>query len=185
MGEDIGRQLYAHADIDPVGFGMDAQGITDALHPFAAASSDGDDTLFAGGSLILAVVQGVHGIVIFDRSYRSQEEEIHLLFQFVVQIFQNDIVDIRSQMTDGSIQQLQLVLDAQLFEFGSGCGVPPKSLVILYFPSENAPAPPKPLMIAQVLQPIQVFTFSPSMGQWRLLNGLPASNTAIFNPGFF
>ena len=25
MGEDIGRQLYAHADIDPVGFGMDAQ----------------------------------------------------------------------------------------------------------------------------------------------------------------
>ena len=49
----------------------------------------------------------------------------------------------------------------------------------------HLPAPPKPLMIAQVLQPIQVFTFSPSMGQWRLLNGLPASNTAIFNPGFF
>ena len=30
--------------------------------------------------------------------------------------------------------------------------VPPKSLVILYFPSENAPAPPKPLMIEQFLQ---------------------------------
>ncbi|MFR5703502.1 MAG: hypothetical protein ACLUD0_17655 [Eubacterium ramulus] len=26
-------------------------------------------------------------------------------------------------------------------------GVPPKSLVMLYFPSENAPAPPKPHMI--------------------------------------
>ena len=46
--------------------------------------------------------------------------------------------------------------------------VPPKSLVILYFPSENAPAPPKPLIMEQLLHPIQDFTLSPSMGQWRL-----------------
>ena len=122
MGEDNSRKFHTDAQVDTVGLRRNLQIFTDSFHPFAAASSDGDDTLFAGGSLILAVVQGVHGIVIFDRSYRSQEEEIHLLFQFVVQIFQNDIVDIRSQMTDGSIQQLQLVLDAQLFEFGSGCG---------------------------------------------------------------
>ena len=32
----------------------------------------------------------------------------------------------------------------------------------------NAPAPPKPLMMEQHLQPMQVLIFSPSMGQWRL-----------------
>ena len=77
------RQFNTYTDVHTVGLGWNIHFLTDSFHPFAAASSDGDDTLFAGGSLILAVVQGVHGIVIFDRSYRSQEEEIHLLFQFV------------------------------------------------------------------------------------------------------
>ena len=122
MGEDNGREFDTDAQIDTVGFCRNLQILTDSFHPFAAASTDRDDTLFTGGSLIFAIMQGVHGIVIFDRSYRSQEEEIHLLFQFIVQIFQNHIVDIRSQMTDRSIQQFQLVLDTQLFEFGSGCG---------------------------------------------------------------
>ena len=43
--------------------------------------------------------------------------------------------------------------------------VPPKALVRLYLPSENAPAPPKPFMMAQVLQWMQDLTLSPSMGQ--------------------
>ena len=122
MGEDNSRKFDADTQVDTVGFGRNLQILTDRFHPFAAASSDRDDTLFTGSSIILAVVQGVHGIVIFDRSYRSQEEEIHLFFQLVIQIFQNDIVDIGPQMTNGSIQQFQLVLDTQLFEFGSGCG---------------------------------------------------------------
>ena len=62
--------------------------------------------------------------------------------------------------------------------------VPPKSLVILYFPSENAPAPPKPLMMEQDLQPMQLFTLSPSIGQRRFSRACPASKTAIFSAGF-
>src|SRR5699024_6624947 len=41
--------------------------------------------------------------------------------------------------------------------------LPPKSLVILYLPSEKAPAPPKPDIMEQVLHFIHVFTFLPSM----------------------
>ena len=62
--------------------------------------------------------------------------------------------------------------------------VPPKSLVILYFPSEKAPAPPKPLIIEQLLQPIQVLIFSPSIGHFLLSKACPASNTPIFKSEF-
>ena len=61
--------------------------------------------------------------------------------------------------------------------------VPPKSFVRLYLPSENAPAPPKPFMIAQVGQPMQCLTVLPSMGHLRFSSGWPSSNTAIFLSG--
>ena len=38
-------------------------------------------------------------------------------------------------------------------------------------------------MMAQVLQWMQDFTFTPSMGQWRFSSGLPASSTATFHSG--
>ena len=49
--------------------------------------------------------------------------------------------------------------------------VPPKSLVMLYLPSEKAPAPPKPDMMEQVLQPMQDLTVVPLMGHFRLFRG--------------
>ena len=63
--------------------------------------------------------------------------------------------------------------------------MPPKSFVMLYLPSEKAPAPPKPLIIEQLLQLTQVLTLSPSMGQTRFFSTFPASKTAIFSPGAF
>ncbi len=54
---------------------------------------------------------------------------------------------------------------------------------MLYLPSENAPAPPKPFMIAQVGQCTQVLIRSPSIGHLRFSSGLPASNTATRIPG--
>ena len=65
------------------------------------------------------------------------------------------------------------------------CRVPPKSLVMLYLPSEKAPAPPKPLMMAQVLHLMQDVTFLPSMGHLRFSSGLPVSNTATLRSGRF
>ena len=49
---------------------------------------------------------------LFQTLHRCAEEEGDLLFKFFVQVSQNNIVDIRSQMTDRSIQELELVLDA-------------------------------------------------------------------------
>ncbi len=143
------------------------------------------------------------------------EEEVDLLLQLLIEVFQHNEVDVRAEMADGGIEQVELVLDAELFETGAGGGVefgaraavghvdlvnivhqlerllflpmcswsvPPKSFVMLYFPSENAPAPPKPLMIEHVWHLMHDFTRSPSMGQRRLASGWPASKTAIFRP---
>lgn len=44
---------------------------------------------------------------------------------------------------------------------------PPKAVVKLYFPSENAPAPPKPHMVWQTLQSIHSRTLPATMGQLR------------------
>ena len=62
--------------------------------------------------------------------------------------------------------------------------VPPKSFVILYLPSEKAPAPPKPLIIEQLLHEIQLFTFFPSIGHFLFASSCPASKTAILQSGF-
>ena len=58
--------------------------------------------------------------------------------------------------------------------------VPPKSLVMLYFPSEKAPAPPKPLIIEQVSHFIHDFIFFPSIGHALLSKAFPFSIIAIF-----
>ena len=63
--------------------------------------------------------------------------------------------------------------------------MPPKSLVILYLPSEKAPAPPKPLIIEQLLQLMQLGILSPSIGHFLPDNLCPASKTAIESSGCF
>jgi len=62
--------------------------------------------------------------------------------------------------------------------------VPPKSLVILYFPSENAPAPEKPHVM---LQNGLHFThsFSVLSGHFRSSTRFPCSIRRILFPGFF
>ena len=51
--------------------------------------------------------------------HRCIKMKLHLIFQFGIQLFQNYVVDIRSQMTDGSIQKLQTILHTELLELGS------------------------------------------------------------------
>ena len=46
-------------------------------------------------------------------------------------------------------------------------------------------APPKPLIIEQLLQEIQLFIFFPSIGHFLLASSCPASKTAILQSGFF
>ena len=44
---------------------------------------------------------------------------------------------------------------------------PPKAVVKLNFPSEKAPAPPKPHMVPHTLHWTQVRTLPATMGHWR------------------
>ena len=56
---------------------------------------------------------------------------------------------------------------------------------MLYLPSENAPAPPNPFIIAHVGHLIQALTFLPSIGHFLFSNVLPSSNTATLVSGDF
>ena len=113
-------QLHAHADVHAVGLGGNIEIAANALHPLASASSDGNDALFAGVGRILAFhsVAANHDL---DRLYGRIKEEIHLVFKIGVEIFQNDVVDIRAEMADRSIQKVQIVLDAERLK-SCACG---------------------------------------------------------------
>ena len=122
MGEYRRGQLHPDADVHTVGLGGNVQLLADLFHPLAAASAHGDDALFAAVGILFAdhaVAAGddLHGL------HRGVEEEVHLVLQVVVDVFQNDVVDVRAQMPHGGVQQVQVVLDAQGLEPGTGGGV--------------------------------------------------------------
>ena len=59
----------------------------------------------------------------FHRGDRGVEVEVHLVLQFVIEVLEDDVVDVRPQVAHGSVQQGQTVLHAFLFELGTGGGV--------------------------------------------------------------
>ena len=122
VGEYLRRQLHPDADIHPVGFGRNGQFLAYPFHPLTAASANGNNTLIARVNGIftpdpIAVCQDLHGLNM------GIEEEFHLILQIGVEIIQNHVVNIRTQMPDGGIQQVQVILDAQGLETAAGSGV--------------------------------------------------------------
>ena len=121
--EHLGGQLHPDADVHPVGLGGDAEIPAHGLHPLAAAAAHGDDALAAhegtlvGLSLIPAVVGDGQGL------HRGQEVELHLVLQLGVEVFQHLIVDVGTQMADGGVQQVEIVLQTQPLEAAVGGGV--------------------------------------------------------------
>ena len=122
VGENVSGQLHTDAQVHTVTLGGDLQLLAHTLHPLGADTAHGDNALAAGiGSIgavdLVAVLQLLHGV------HRGIEEEVHLLLQLVVQVLQHHIVDVGAQMTDGSVQQVQVVLDALPLELGACGGV--------------------------------------------------------------
>ena len=112
MAEHDCRKLHPHADIDPVALGRDPHFPADPLHPFAAAPADRDHALRRCEN---ASVLQRHGISVFHPGnvfYRCAEMEIHLVFQFLVNVAEYDVIDIRSQVAHLCVQQMQAVLQA-------------------------------------------------------------------------
>ena len=116
------RQFHPDADVHPVGMDGNLQALADLLHPFAAAAAHGNNALAAG----IGTIVGGHLVPLPFRSQgtnRGVKVEIHLVFQVGIEVFQHHVVDIRAQVPDGRIQKVQIVLNTQCFEPGTGGGV--------------------------------------------------------------
>ena len=122
MRENFGGQLHPDANIHPIGFGGDIQVTADRLHPFAAAAANGNDTVFTAiGSILtqdfITVLCNGNG------KHRRVKEKLHFVLEIIIEIFQNHIVDIRAQVPDGGIQQVQVVLNAKGLKPAAGGGI--------------------------------------------------------------
>ena len=116
------RQFHTDTDIHTIGLGGNIQFTAHSFHPLAANAADRDNALMASIVFSLAL----YNISLIGDRYRfhgSIKIEIHLIPQIRIQVFQHHIVNICAQMTYRGVQQMQVVLNAQSFELGAGCGV--------------------------------------------------------------
>ena len=122
-GKHLGGQFHPHADIHTVGLGGDIQRLADGLHPFAAAASHGDDALAPRERALVRLgrIAAVGGDG--QSLYRGEEVEIYMILQLGVQVLKDLVVDVRAQVPHGSVQQVQIVLQAQPLEAAVGGGV--------------------------------------------------------------
>ena len=122
MGENFRGKLHPDADIHTVGLGGNVHVTADGLHPFAAAAPHGNHALAArkapgfAGDLIPAIQSG-YGF------HRRVEVKRDLFFQVGVEIFQHHVVDVGAEVAHRGVQQMQIVLHTQLFEFCTGGGI--------------------------------------------------------------
>ena len=76
MGENFGRQLHAHSDVNAVGLGPDVERAAYRFHPFTAASTGGDHALAALIHLVPASDRK-SVFCLFNILYRFVKIEIH------------------------------------------------------------------------------------------------------------
>ena len=122
VAEHHGGQLHAHADIHAVGQRADIQLAAHGFHPLAAAAAHGHHALAASPAFAVAA-DAIAAVNPLDAAHGGFKVEIHAMAQLLIQVLQHHIVDIRAQVAHGGVQQVQLVLDAQLFEPRAGGGI--------------------------------------------------------------
>ena len=91
--EYLSRQLHPDANIHPVGFCGDVQVAADRFHPFAAAASNGNNTVLTaiGGILTQNFITILCNS---NRQHRCIKEKLYFILEIIIKIFQNHIVDI-------------------------------------------------------------------------------------------
>ena len=125
--KDLSRQLNPDPQIHAVGIRMDIQIPAYLLHPLTAASSGGNDAFRTLKGCIIAVnlvtlLGLLHG---FDGTVKI---EIYLILQMILEVLQNNIINICTQMADRSIQKMQTMLHAGFLELCSCSGIQLRSL---------------------------------------------------------
>ena len=109
--ENRSRKLDTDSDIDTVRFGWNIQVRADRFHPFGAGSPDRDDAVVRGECTLLRL-DGKSWLICPDAADRRVEIEVHFILQPVVNVAQHLVVDVRSEMADGSGEQMHVVLQA-------------------------------------------------------------------------
>ncbi len=115
MGKDLCRQLYPDANINTVRLCGDFEIPADPLHPLAAAAPGGDDHLIR----LILVSPRRYTIALFGPHHflhRGSEKEIYFILQPGIQIFQNNIIDVRPQMAHGGVQKMQVIFHTELLD---------------------------------------------------------------------
>ena len=128
MREDDGGQFDADAEVDAVGEGLEAQLVADGLHPLAAAAADGNNTFPAGMRAGFALDPEAAALDGADVADGGIEEEVDLLLQLLIEVFQHDKIDVRAEMTHRRVQQIQLILNAELLKARPRRGVELRAL---------------------------------------------------------
>ena len=122
MRKDYSRKFHTYTDIHTIGLGRNIQILADCFHPFASASSYRNDTFltFVGFFFCDHFISIIQNLQLLHWCIKIK---VHMVFHCIVHIFQNNVVDVCSQMTYRCIQKIQLVLKAEFLEFGSCCGI--------------------------------------------------------------
>ena len=97
MRENFLTKFYAHADVNAVGLGTDAQFFANVFHPFAAAATYGNNTLVADVTLF-GCGNDVLVAVLVDVRHGRVEEEINFVLEVIVQVFKHYVVDVGAEM---------------------------------------------------------------------------------------
>ena len=110
-----GRQFNTDTNIHTIGFRWNIHLLTNGLHPLTAASSNGNNAPFAK----IALIRSMNAIALAffcHMLHSTVEKEIHSVFQLRKKLLQHNIIHIRAKVSDRSIQQMQVILDANLLK---------------------------------------------------------------------
>ncbi len=114
--EDKGREFHPHSYIHPVGMGLDSEVLRDALHPLAAAATDGDDTCLCL-EVPLRCMYVITLIRLLDLLGPGEEVEVDLIPQIIEYVRENLVVYIGTEVSDLCVEQMEAVLEALPLEF--------------------------------------------------------------------
>ena len=105
IGENAVGQFYTHTDVHTVALRGNSQAFTDASHPFASTAACGYNA-FAAGKAFIPAHQTIAVLQLFHCIYMRLEVDFNFILQLIVQVFQNNIIHIRTKMAYACLQQM-------------------------------------------------------------------------------
>ena len=103
------RKFYTHTNVHTIRLGRNFQILAHTFHPFTSTSSCRNNTFIT----YIFGICSLHHITFSTLChclYRCHEMELDLIFQFIIKVLKNHVINVCSQVTYGCIQQMQIVL---------------------------------------------------------------------------